>query len=304
VYLDADHSGMSKFASADDTNYKKFNFELSTALERIKSRGKGVLGHPNQHLQQSDSPRRLQDSHLLISNVRDGSNPSALHYRVPHSIRLVEDNMFTGRTEILETIENRLLLGPQFVRQKRVYLCGPGGVGKTQIAIRHSRIHSQNYTSVFWIDAREELTTCQSLADVAQAILAATSQLFENVKGPNSAAAFLGLNGFTELRNDVPELTEKGCSVANTILDWFLKEGNTKWLLIYDNYDDPESFDLEKYIPKSAWGNVLVTTRRLDVAAYQQAGIQIPMMNTTDALDFFSKQIGLNRQWDATGELP
>lgn len=222
-------------------------------------------------------------------------------------IRFTAYHVFTGRAEILGTIERKLLLDNGLLEQRRISLCGPGGVGKTQLAMRYARMHIDNYTSIFWIDARDESTTCQSLADVAERLLSHESQLSEDLSGPHGPSAFLGLIKYTIIHNGVPVLSERSCAVAKAILNWFAKENNSQWLLIYDNYDDPDAFNLEDYIPKSMWGHILITTRRLDIAENSDDGILVEVMDTIDALELLKKKIGVKSksgQWSMQGAIP
>jgi hypothetical protein len=53
--------------------------------------------------------------------------------------------------------------------------------------------------------------------------------------------------------------------IAEALRDWFAKEANTKWLLIFDNVDDLETFDIQDFFPRVPWGSILITTWRRDI---------------------------------------
>lgn len=45
------------------------------------------------------------------------------------------------------------------------------------------------------------------------------------------------------------------------IWTWLCNSSNTNWLLIFDNYDEPDEFSINDYIPNSGHGAVIITTR-------------------------------------------
>jgi ATP/maltotriose-dependent transcriptional regulator MalT len=52
-----------------------------------------------------------------------------------------------------------------------VVLHGLGGIGKTQLAIKYTTRHKENYTAVFWLNANDEDSLKSSFRDIAQHIL-------------------------------------------------------------------------------------------------------------------------------------
>jgi hypothetical protein len=48
------------------------------------------------------------------------------------------------------------------------------------------------------------------------------------------------------------------------VSNWLSKHDNVRWLLIFDNYDDPDQYELHKYYPFVAHGSVIVITRQPD----------------------------------------
>ena len=57
--------------------------------------------------------------------------------------------------------------------------------------------------------------------------------------------------------------------VVDAVKQWFDQTGNTRWLLIYDNYDnpklpgikDPSTIDIKQYFPDADHGSIIITTR-------------------------------------------
>lgn len=61
--------------------------------------------------------------------------------------------------------------------------------------------------------------------------------------------------------------------VIDAINCWLSLPDNTRWLMIYDNYDNPKSVkntdlaavDIRQFLPKSYQGSVIITTRLSEV---------------------------------------
>src|SRR6202012_5998982 len=86
-----------------------------------------------------------------------------------------------------------------------------------------------------WFDATSEMTLKSSFQSIAEAIF------------------------------DVPDSGVLGIEqMLIHVRQWLSDPMNTRWMLIYDNYDDPEQFDLQAYYPFGSHGAIIVTTRRPD----------------------------------------
>ena len=57
--------------------------------------------------------------------------------------------------------------------------------------------------------------------------------------------------------------------VVDAVKAWLSLPNNTRWLVMYDNYDnpklpgntDPKALDIRKFLPESYQGSVIITTR-------------------------------------------
>ncbi len=130
--------------------------------------------------------------------------------------------MFTGRTEVLEILEQRLAAGPVAV----VALRGLGGVGKSQLVLEyaHQKRQSGRYQLAGWIRADSTVTIAEDLA---------------------SLAPLLGLS----------EQTIVGDTAAKVVS---ALRSRQDWLLVFDNASRPG--DLKGMLP-SGGGHVLITSR-------------------------------------------
>lgn len=48
------------------------------------------------------------------------------------------------------------------------------------------------------------------------------------------------------------------------VSNWLSRLDNTRWLLIFDNHDDPDSYEITQYRPSVAHGSIITTTRQPD----------------------------------------
>ena len=49
--------------------------------------------------------------------------------------------------------------------------------------------------------------------------------------------------------------------VVSAVKEWFSAPGNTNWVLVFDNLDDPDLVDIEEYIPLCNHGMMIITSR-------------------------------------------
>lgn len=158
-----------------------------------------------------------------------------------------EIDYFVGRASHLALIESALLpfTGPE---RKVVVLHGLGGIGKSQLAIEFAKKHRSDYTAVLWLNAKTEDTLKRSFAANASR-LPKRSLSQELLDGPQDEGALK--------------------SILLQMRMWLDLPGNDRWLLIFDNVDNPKipdnkrehAYDIRSYFPEAHQGSILVTTR-------------------------------------------
>ncbi|RYP73186.1 hypothetical protein DL771_003822 [Monosporascus sp. 5C6A] len=171
--------------------------------------------------------------------------------------------------------------------RRAVVLHGLGGIGKTQLAIEYAKRHKDDYSAVFWLNIKDKDALQQSFLGVARQIQQEhpLTRRISNL--------------------DVKDIDD----VIDAVKAWLNLSNNTRWLLIYDNYDnpklpsntDPAALDIRKFLPESYQGSVIITTRSSRV----EIGNSIRMEKIEDIYDSLeiisntSKRRGIEADPDA-----
>ncbi|KAJ3733426.1 P-loop containing nucleoside triphosphate hydrolase protein [Lentinula guzmanii] len=168
---------------------------------------------------------------------------------------------FTGREEVLTTLEEFFLSGNAAEGMKTFLLCGLGGAGKTQIALQFIKRFKQRFTARFFITADQEDSIQGSYFDIAKT------------------------NGVQDAQS------------WKAGLHW-LNSHEEDWLIVIDNADDPK-IPLIEYLPSCNHGNVIITSRNPDLRniadqylelsdMLPEEGIQLLMKHAIKKLDKIS----------------
>ncbi|KAI1776607.1 hypothetical protein F4818DRAFT_457394, partial [Hypoxylon cercidicola] len=134
---------------------------------------------------------------------------------------------------------------------------------KTQLALRYcGNARSRSiYDCIFWIDASTRASTVRGMEEVSEE---------------------LNVNSQVLLDSDARIAFARRKLAANSL----------KWLLVFDNYDDPAAFDLRDYIPGSLHGNVLITSRSTDAERIGPM-VSISGMTESEAIQLLFKQLDI-----------
>jgi len=182
-----------------------------------------------------------------ISGIERGSMP---FNNLPHS----ENPYFTGRIDSLNLIYENFKSGDSVALVQSVN--GLGGIGKTSIALQYAYKYSNEYETIWWVNAREFDTTLSSMMKFA-------------------------------LSKKIISEDAKSDDVIEEMKYWF--SNNENWLFIYDNADaDDFSEWLESFLPKSRNGHVLITTRSSFFPKCES--IAITVFNKAEAVSFMKNR--------------
>jgi hypothetical protein len=191
-------------------------------------------------------------------------------FSVPSSLsNLPNVEHFVAREQELASIHNSLGADGS---DRIVVLQGLGGVGKSQLAAAHAKQRKDSYSAIFWLNIKNEDALRQSFAKIARQI---------SQEHPSA----------TQLCNvDMENLD----NVIDAVKSWISLDNNTQWLMIYDDYDNPElpgntdlaEVDIHKFIPKAGQGSIIITTRSSRVNIGHSINIT-KLQNVRDSLEIF-----------------
>jgi hypothetical protein len=136
--------------------------------------------------------------------------------------------------------------------RRTIVLHGLGGIGETQLTVAYAKRHRDNYSAIFWLNCKDRDSLKKSIAKAAKRIF----------RGHPSVSRLSSV--------DTKENLDE---VIDAVKEWLDLPNNTRWLMIYDNYDnpklpgnmDPAAVDIRKFLPESYQGSVIITTRSSEV---------------------------------------
>jgi hypothetical protein len=223
-------------------------------------------------------------THLSTRKLLTGVGINREDFSVTFSLSNVADiELFVARKEKLADM-HKALSGDG--SRRTVVLHGLGGIGKTQLTVAYVKRHKDNYSAIFWLNIKDEYSLKQSFANIARQIL----------REYPSASRLSSV----DMKGNLDE-------VVDAVKAWLSLPKNTRWLIIYDNYDnpklpgntDPAALDIRKFLPESYQGSIIVTTRSSQVKIGHC--IQITkLQNVRDSLEILSNTS--NREGLINGE--
>jgi hypothetical protein len=190
---------------------------------------------------------------------------------------------FTGRIDVLDQLRSRTAGADAAVLLSKDSLPhalqGLGGVGKTAVAIEYAYRYRADYDLVCWIRADQMALVRASLARLAVAL---------HLDPPSAS-------GIDQTTASVLDALRRG-------------EPYERWLLIFDNADQPE--DLMPYIPSGGPGDVLITSRNHNWGPIVDT-IALDVFERRESIEFLVKRVpkgiseaDADRLADKLGDLP
>ncbi len=171
------------------------------------------------------------------------------------SVPWLRNPFFTGRQNLLHTLDEALGGTGSHDRPRIAALQGLGGVGKTQVALEYTYRHALEYSALFWVNAEGEEQLTASVLRIAEVL----------------------------------QLPERGEAeqprIVAAVQRWL---GNhDSWLLIWDNLDNPEL--LVHWLPATRRGTLLLTTRAQALGLLAQ-GIEVTPMDQEEGIELLIRR--------------
>jgi hypothetical protein len=211
-----------------------------------------VLHQTTQHVDTGD---RILEELLKLSLIPPVSSKSFGVYlgQAPQT----EPDAFIGRTTELQQLRDWLLPTNHPHRQFIVSIVGMGGMGKTQLSLAHVRDYADEYSSVFWVNAKDETILRQNIADLG-------TMIFHD--------------SVTAAAQSVDDEKLK----IDKVRRWLSEPKNDRWLLIFDNYDDPylpgirslTGYDIRSFFPTCSQGSIIITSRSTRLTFSKRLNLQ------------------------------
>lgn len=183
---------------------------------------------------------------------------------------------FVGRETWLETLRQTLTRDG---RVGVVAIQGLFGVGKTQLAVEYAHRYADEYDLVWWVPCDSPEAAHGAMDD-----LAARAGVADVAKGPDG-------RGYAELFD-------------------VLRRGRRyeRWLLIFDNVDEPDEIR-DLIPPEGAAGHVLVTTRSI---RWEASGdmVELDVFDRAESIEFLRRRmrrftdVAAHRLAEGVGDLP
>ncbi|WP_053193873.1 FxSxx-COOH system tetratricopeptide repeat protein [Streptomyces resistomycificus] len=177
--------------------------------------------------------------------------PSATHDPVVWDVRQRRNPHFTGRDEVIEKVRGGLL-GERRAAVRALH--GPGGVGKTQVALEYAHRFAGQYDLVWWVDAEQVEQVPARYAELAARV---------DVAKPDAGAEINARYALEYLRT------------------------HDRWLIVLDNAEDPRQ--LRTWLPEGP-GHVLITARD---PAWNKivTGLPLGVFSRTESLAYLNGQL-------------
>jgi tetratricopeptide (TPR) repeat protein len=161
---------------------------------------------------------------------------------------------FTGRDTSLEGLQAGLAREQGTVHPQ--VITGTGGVGKTQLAVEYAWRHRADYDTVWWISA-------------------------------DTTASMHGEYAALALEVGLDQDADQDAMVA-AVRGWL--EGNPRWLVIFDNAEDPAA--LIPLLPRAGDGHVLVTSQQEDDLDRRADLVPLDVLSREEATQFLLTRTG------------
>ncbi|KAI4260720.1 MAG: hypothetical protein LQ352_000112 [Teloschistes flavicans] len=231
IAIHADHVDMVRFSSKENNGYRTVSGHLRIMAEDACN----IIAS------------RWEEEERITVARQDSKEKFSLVFSLSE---VTETNNFVARQEELAEVNKTLGSG---TGRRAVTLHGLRGIGKTQLAIAYAKAHSSDYSSVLWLNIKDEDSVKQSYLKIARRVL----------REHPSADQIVSIANESQLNE-----------VVTAVKRWLEHPKNTRWLMVFDNYDNPKVpgnddlgvINIQQFLPEAYHGSVIVTTSQSTVS--------------------------------------
>ncbi|OOO12207.1 purine or other phosphorylase family 1 [Aspergillus oryzae] len=228
--------------------------------------------------QDIDSLAPIQGSLDMTARHPDLENCHWTMLSVDLDLPFARNPRFMGRQDVLSQIQE--YFSKDATAPRTLLLYGIGGIGKTQIAAHYAHTMTKDSLAICWVDARDRSSVELGLSCIAQCVLRSLIVHY----GERVAATMFGFSDVTSLllHGPIPPRTMQGA--IRSLKSWLGKKSNSRWLIVFDNYDNIDEFNIEDYIPNADHSRILITSRRPDLQRSVDKAFDISGLDDAAAL--------------------
>ncbi|OAL46213.1 hypothetical protein IQ07DRAFT_603591 [Pyrenochaeta sp. DS3sAY3a] len=270
VEIRKDHRNLVRFRSSLDDDFQT------------------VVGHLS--LMQDKAGERVTQNWKHWEEVKALSTEAFLDdFKIPAVLGYDRNPGFTGRTNDLSRMQDFLSSNKRERSSIPLVIHGTGGIGKTQLVREFIFAHYAEYSSIVWIDARNVQNVRTGIMTFMQRILDCHIERSKVTPPPYlKIAQHLGVSGLVKQDGKTAMLSGESDQIIDACLQWLDRQGNSGWLLVFDNVDDLESFHISDYFPKRKQGTIIITSRRPECSRLGE-GQKLETMQLLDSIKLLSK---------------
>ena len=181
------------------------------------------------------------DSYVFVGHKeKSNSIPDHLEYVQAQALTIANEH-FHGRYDVLKEMDT-VLLPPRtqsgLIRPYVYNICGPAGIGKTQMALHFFHSRKSRFDVVLWVQANSEDSLHVAFRQITSKLGLETQDSSEDVVSREQVKGWLAepFQHFTKQRGKL-----------------------MTWLLVFDNADNLEN--ILQFWPFNGQGSVIVTSR-------------------------------------------
>ncbi|OJJ84728.1 uncharacterized protein ASPGLDRAFT_170633 [Aspergillus glaucus CBS 516.65] len=163
----------------------------------------------------------------------------AQRQRSLYSVPIQPVRSFTERAALSKEIEEKLQQDSlDRPRPHAAAICGPGGTGKTQLALKYIEDNKNKFNPILWVDAEDEETARTSFEQCATVLQIPVDRTLGQGSHPRDSPTVQAVRRWLQ----------------------HCKESNEEWLVVFDNVDNM-TWGVFDILPRGQRGNIIITSQ-------------------------------------------